>query len=118
MTKKIKTGDIQAGAVSIGGDASSQGNVVNVYGGDVAEALHKELRQALEVVAGVEGSIELKREVHDAIIEAQADLNPDKVGYVMKTLRALRQRIGGAASVSADISKILAAIDQLIKYSS
>lgn len=116
VTNTYKTGDIQGGAVSIGGDATNTGTVSNSYNFNTIEALQGELSEVRGLLSGIDLDIALKAEIDAAIIQAQTNPNPENVGIIHALLQKARSALGTAASSAGDITKIIALIDKLSHF--
>lgn len=116
VTNTYKTGDIQGGAVSIGGDATSAGAVNISYNVNTIKALQGELSAVRRLLSGIDLETTLKAEIDAAIIQAQTNPNPENVGIIHASLQKARSALGMAASSAGDITKVIALIDMLSPF--
>jgi hypothetical protein len=106
------SGPINAGAVSLGGNAENSGSTSIHYNPQTVEAIQSHLAKAERELHALPSGIEpeLKKEALDHIQAAKADPQPDRVSKVVKALEKLESvasKAVGAATALAPIGTAL-----------
>jgi hypothetical protein len=106
----IKTGNIQGGAVAIGGDATNNAPTSNYYNAEIIELIKSEIENARSTVSDCDISEAQRRELEDAFNIALTSPEPTKIERVISILGEIGRVIGSATEQGAKIAKNIAAI--------
>ena len=114
MTKNVHIhGNIQAGAVSLEGDAINTAPVSIHYDAKTVAALKSEMSKALVQLRSLEIDEEIKGKVIQDVELAQANPEPNLIHKAIQGLRAVEQKAKGVAGISGVLGTIISAIQAL-----
>lgn len=110
----VTIGNVQGGAVAVGGDASQTGTNQNTLTGDQAIQLKADLNQLAEELRALPNQTHELRDITALVEDAATDPNPSKLSKAKIALTGLFSGTAALAKFGGDATRIVALAEKII----
>lgn len=110
----VNIGNVQGGAVSVGGDASQTGTNQNALTGNQAVQLKADLNQLADELRDLPNQTQELRDVTALVEDTAADPNPSKLSKVRGALTGIFTGTSALAKFGSDSTRIAALVEKII----
>lgn len=110
----VNIGNVQGGAVSVGGDATQSGMNQNVLTGNQAMQLKADLSELANELRSLPDQPQELVDITTLVADAAEDPNPTRLAKVRAALTGLVSGTGSLAKFGGDITKIIALVEKIV----
>ncbi|MEM1149834.1 MAG: hypothetical protein AAGI03_04655 [Pseudomonadota bacterium] len=110
----VNIGNVQGGAVSVGGDAHQTGTNQNALTGDQTVQLKSELAHLADALKALPNQTQELKDVMALVADAADDPNPTKLAKVKVALSELFSGTAALAKFGGDATKIAALVEKVL----